>query len=805
MRRRPSAGEANGRAPQVIVRALDRKLLRDLLKMKEQVLAIALVMASGVAMFVMSMSAQISLERSMQGYYEGYRFGEVFAQFKRAPAAVRARIAEIPGVGQVQTRIVRPVTLDIADFDEPVTGRLISVAGERPTDLNLVHLRQGRWLDPGRTEEALVSETFALAHGLAPGDPVHAIINGKLERLRIVGLVISPEFIYTIRPGELVPDEKRYGVLWASHRLMEAAFDMEGAFNDVSLTLEHGASEQTVIDRLDELLAPYGSLGAYGRQDHPSHEFVANEIVQLRSMAMTAPMIFLIVTGFLMNVVISRLVATQREQIATLKAVGYHKRSLALHYLKLIGVIVAIGSILGVAAGVRLGRAMTNLYTQFFHFPVYDFHLSYPSLLLGVGLSAAAAVAGTGVAVWRATRLPPAEAMRPLAPSAYRPSLLERLGLSNLLSPSARMVLRQLERQPVRALMSVIGMAMAVSITIFGAFMEDSVNYIITHQFETIQRQDLTVAFLEPADPTAILDIGHLPGVVQVEPFRVLPARLRSGPRSRRLGITALPAEPNLYRLVDDQGRRVTLPPEGVLLGDKVASLLEVSPGDFVTLEVLEAERPVADVVVSGIIREYTGITAYMRLETANRLMRRDGWVSGAFVAADTGDIQRLYSELKQAPQVGSVSVKSATVRGFRETMAENMLMMRTFNILFACIITFGVVYNSARIAVSERGRDLATLRVIGYTRREVSQILLGELAVLVAVAIPLGLVFGRLLSGWSTAAFETELFRIPLVIEPSTYGFAAVVTLVAAVLSGLAVRRRLDRLDLVGVLKTRD
>ena len=788
-----------------MLRALDKKLVRDLLQMKGQVLAIALVMACGVAMFIMSMSSQVSLERSMEVYYEGYRFGEVFAQLKRAPAAVRQRIGDIPGVGQVQTRIVRPVTLDVAGFDEPVTGRLISVAGERPADLNLLHLRMGRWLDPAHPEEALVSEAFAQAHGLKPGDSVRGIINGKLERLRIVGLVLSPEFIYTIRPGDLVPDEKRYGVLFVSHRLMEAAFDMEGAFNDVSLTLEHGASEPEVIDALDGLLGPYGSIGAYGRDDHPSHEFVANEIVQLRTMAMTAPVIFLVVTAFLMNVVISRLVTTQREQIATLKALGYTRLTLAIHYLKFVAVVVVLGSIVGAAAGIRLGQAMTALYTQFFAFPVYGFLLSYPSLLLGIGASAAAAVAGTAAAVWRATRLPPAESMRPQAPAAYRPALLERLGLQKLFTPPWRMVLRQLERQPMRAVMSCVGMAMAVSILIFGAFMEDAVDFVIEHQFETVQRQDVTVGFLEATEGQILYDLAHLPGVTQVEPFRVLPVRLRAGPRSRRMAVTALPPESPLYRLVDEKGDPFSLPEEGIVLGDKAADVLEVGPGDVVSLEVLESERPSVDVQVTGIIREYTGITAYMRLDAANRLMKRGELVSGAFVAADAGDIRALYTELKNAPQVASVNVKSATVQSFRQTLAENMLMMRTFNIIFACIITFGVVYNSARIALSERSRELATLRVIGYSRREISQILLGELALLVIVAIPLGLVLGRLMVGWSAAAFETELFRIPVVVDPSTYGAAACVALVAAALSGLTVRRRLDKLDLIGVLKTRE
>ncbi len=786
-----------------MLRALDRKLLRDLLQMKAQMAAIAMVMACGVAILVTTLSALRSLQATMDAYYERHRFSQVFAQLTRAPDALIPRLAEIPGVAQVQTRIARSVTLDVEGFPEPVVGRLISIDGERPTDLNLLYLRGGRWLDPDRPDEALVSETFANAHGLRPGDTVRAVINGKLERLRIVGTVLSPEYVWTIRPGDVVPDDRRYGVLWTGERLLESAFNMEGAFNDVSLTLEHGASEQGVIARLDHLLEPYGSAGAFGREDHPSHEFVANEIAQLRVQAMVAPTIFLSVAAFLLNVVISRLIATQREQIATLKAVGYGQWSIGLHYVKLVLIIALAGSLVGLFFGSLLGRLVTELYARFFHFPAFSFIIDFRAALLAVTICSAAGLTGAAGAVWSATRLAPAEAMRPQSPANFRPTLVERIGLGRLLSPVGRMILRQLERRPLRAGLSCLGIALAVGIMIVGAFVQDAVNFIMDHQFQTVQRQDVTIGFAEATDGEVLADVRHLPGVTRVEPFRSLPVRIRSGPVSRRLGVMAVDPGTSLYSLLDAAGEPVALPDDGIVISDMLAELLEVRPGDTITVEVLEAERPTAQVVVQGLVREFTGTSAYMRLDAANRLMNRGRVVSGAFISADENYLPALYDELKRVPQVASVNIKAASLQSFRDTIAQNLMVMRTLNVTFACIIAFGVIYNSARIALSERSRELATMRVIGFTRGEISLILLGELATLVMLAIPLGLVIGHWLARLATILFETEMFRVPFIIEPSTYGFAAVVAIIAATISGLAVRRRLDKLDLVGVLKT--
>lgn len=785
--------------------ALDRKLLRDLWQMRGQALAICLVMACGVATFVMALSMLHSLEDTQERYYEDYRFAHVFAHLKRAPRTLVERLMEIPGVSQAQVRIVEDVTLDLTTLPEPAIGRLISVPDRGEAMMNQLYLRRGRWLEPGRTEEVLACEAFADAHGLEPGDQLSAIINGHRQSLRVVGVVLSPEYIYQIRPGDVLPDAKRFGVLWMNEADLAAAFDMEGAFNDLTLRLMPGASEQEVIRRIDRLTADYGCLGAYTRAEQTSNEFISNELRQLRSMALITPIIFLAVAAFLMNIVMTRLIGTQREQIATLKAFGYGRVEIGWHYLKMVLVLVVLGSGLGTAAGAWMGSGLTVMYTRFFHFPVLNYSLQPRVIGLGLLICAGSTIAGALGTVWRAMRQPPAEAMRPEPPQSFRPTVVERLGLQRFLSPAVRMILRQMERQPMRSLLSGLGIALATAILVLGDFVSDSVQYAIDSYFHLAQRQDVTVLFAEPSAGRVVYDLIHLPGVRRCESFRAVPVRFRLGPRSRRLAIQGLDRHGELYRIIDANQQCLTLPEDGLVLSHKLADLLNARVGDTITVEVLEGIRPVREILVVDVVDDFFGTSAYMDRAALNRLMHEGPMSSGAYLAVDPARLEELYATLKHSPSVAGVVIKEAALASFRDTLAQNLLLMKTFILIFACIISFGVVYNCVRISLSERARELATLRVIGFTRVEVSRILLGELAVLTLAAIPGGLLLGKALAAWDTRANDTELFRLPLWIEPSTYGFAVVVTLLAALISGLIVRRQIDRLDLVSVLKTKE
>lgn len=786
--------------------ALHRKLLRDLWHLRGPAIAVGLVLACGVATFVMSLCTLSTLEWTQTAYYERQRFADIFVRLKRAPEALAARIAEIPGVSRIETRLVEFVNLDVPGMREPATGQLISVPDYAQPTLNGLYLRMGRWPDPLRPGEALVSDGFASAHGLTPGARVIGILNGRRQELTIVGIAFSPEFIYQIQEGGLLPDERRFGIFWLPRSALAAAFNLEGAFNSALVSTSADVTEQEILRRVDLLTEPYGGVGAYARSDQSSHKFISNEMNELRGMASVVPTIFLLVSGFLLQVIVSRLIGTQREQIAMLKAFGYRSTEIGIHYWQLVLIIAFLAWVLGMLAGIWFGRGIAEMYARFFHFPVYQFRLDTRVLIQALALSLGLATAASWTAVQRAMRLPPAEAMRPEAPANYRPTWLERSGIMSLATPSARMILRQIVRRPFRSAVTVTGLALSVAVLILGSFMVDALSDVISTEFFVSQRQDLTLSLVEVSSGRVISTLTDLPGVKAVESFRTVPVRIRAGHRSRRLSLMGLVSEPRLFRLVDIHRNVQPVPRKGVIVSEKLAETLAMQVGDRLDIEILEGERKTVRVPIVATISDFQGESVYTSLAYVHELIEEQDAVSGVFCQVDPADLDALYHELKTSPQLSNVALKSASLTTIRETIAANILRMRTFNVLFACIIACGVIYNSARISLAERSRDLATLRVLGFTRGEVSTILLGELTLLTGVAIPLGLAGGYWLADFVIRlAYDTELFRIPLVVARSTYAFAATTTMLAAAVSGWLVIRRLSQLDLVSVLKARE
>jgi putative ABC transport system permease protein len=785
--------------------ALNRKLLRDLWRLRGQVLAIALVIASGIALLAMSLTSMQALTDTATAYYERYRFADVFARVERAPEHIVERIRLLPGVQTVEARVVKSAVLDIDGFEEPVIGQLVSMPERYEAELNRLALRSGRMPRLGAPDEALLSEPFAEAHGLLPGDSIRAIINGNWRQLIIVGLALSPEYVYTIGPGALMPDDQRFGVIWLGQEAMQAAFDLQGAFNSLSLTLLRGTNPENVISLLDDMLARYGGLGAYAREDQISNWFLMNEIKQLETLAAILPTVFLAVAAFLTNMVLARLITVERSEIGLFKAFGYRDRDIIWHYIKFVLGIAIIGIVLGWVFGYYLGQMNTRMYAEFYRFPFLLFDPGIQPFAIAAGASVLAAILGVIGAVRTIAAMPPAEAMRPPSPPLFRRTLLSRIPLLRALDQPTRILLRQIGRYPLRSAFTSFGVGMAVAVLISSMQWLDSINHLVDVYFLQAQAQDVTVGFGEPRSAEVIRDLQRMPGVITAEAMRVVPAKLRNGHLEERESLQGLPARQQLHQVYDATGHAVDLPPKGLVISTMLAEMLQVKPGDTISVEVLEGRRPTFEIPVARTFETYIGSPAYLDIHELNRLMKERDTVSAVHLRLDSDQEVEFYRAMKQVPRMSFISLKDAAVKTFHETLAETLLIFVSFFVIFSCVLAFGVAYNASRIALSERGRELATLRVLGFTRAEISYILLGEIGLLTVIALPLGCLSGFMLTSVMLAGFKTELYRVPMAIQLETYGTAILIALAATAFSAFIVRRRLDTLDLIGVLKTRE
>lgn len=779
---------------------LDRKVLRDLWSLRGQAFTIALLVATGVTVLVGSVSTYVSLLTTEETYYQDSRFADLWADVKRAPRSLFPSLSGIPGAALVEGRVVKDVRVAWPQSDLSVAGRIISVPVNGQPQLNQLHLVKGRWIDPLRRDEILVNVGFAETWSVAPGDPIDVILNGRLQTFHVAGIAHSPEFVYASRSGNPLPDDRTFVVLWAGEDAVAAAFDMEGAFNNLAVSLAPGASAAAVMAALDDRLDPYGAPGAYERRDQPSHRFLSDELAEQRTLAITVPVVFFGIAAFLLNVVLGRLVEAQREQIAALKALGFPTLPISLHYVKFVAVVCALGSIAGVLVGIWYGHGMLNNYRPFFRFPelAYTFPPWLPFAALAV--SFAAAITGVLASVRRVLRLTPAEAMRPPAPAAFSLALA-----GGRLRPGAKMVLRGIIGRPLRSLLTIVGLAFAVPMIVLGLFWWDALDHMVAVQFDGIERGDAFVTFTDPVSGRVVREIGHIPGVLAVEGQRIVPVRLRAGHRTYRIGLTGLVEGSELRVPRDNDLAALPLPSDGVMISTGLAERLGIGIGSDLTVEVLEGERPVRQLPVTALVDEMLGYSAYMEIGSLNRFMREGDLVSHAALRVDPALATEVWRRLAEFPRIVSTSVKAIWLRVFDEKIAGMVVISAVVLTAFGLIIAVGVVYNSARIALQERAWELASLRILGFSRAEVSRILLAELGIEMLIAIPLGLAMAQGIVGLLLGLRDTETFRIPAVISEATFATAALTIVAAGLVSALLVRRRIDQLDLVAVLKTRD
>ena len=785
--------------------ALDKKLLRDFGRLWVQALAIAMVMAGGVSILLMSFGMSTALDQTRATYYERNRFADVFASARRVPLSLMQDIRAIDGVAAAEARVTTFATLDLAGKSASTLGYFVSLPPDGQPLLNEPMLRSGTWPDPNSTDEIVVNEPFAQANDFSVGDTISANLNGNKRRLTITGTVLSPEFIYTIGPGSMVPDNEDYGIAWMPERALAAAVNRTGAFDDLAVKLRPGFDAEPVIDTIDDLLEPYGGAGATDRSSQISNAYIDSEIEQLRQISYILPPIFLAITVFLVNLVIGRIVTLERSEIGLLKALGYSNSAVCLHYLFLAGLVAVAGVGIGWAVGSWLSFQLAQIYAEFLNFPYLIYNISWNTYIVSGLLGFAAASFGAIRSSLRAASLSPAIAMSPPAPPRFRRNWIDRTLAWLRVSQPTMMILRSLIRWPFRALFSILGMALAVAVLIAANFFPDALDEIIDMAFYQSNRQHAVLFFAEDLPETAVEEARNLPGVLQAEGQQYKSAILRNGHFEKRVSVEARRPGNDLSRIVDATGTVVDAPPGGIMLTERLADQLGVGVGDTVETEFLDGRRSTFDLTVTGLVTQYFGLGAYMDQDTLARMFQQSPRVSAINITFDAARREELDASLKELPALAGTIMMAENRRSFQDTVSENILIATTIYAILGALMTVGVAYNGARIQLSERARELASLRILGFTRGEVSYILVGETMLLALIAQPLGWWMGYRFAKLLTEGFTSDLYAIPLILEPRTFTNASLTVLIAALVSVLLVRRRLDSMNLVSVMKTRE
>lgn len=773
--------------------------------MRINAIAVAMVLGCGLSIFVMAVGMRASLERTREEYYSKQHMADLAVSLVRAPERIEADLVAAPGISAVELRIAGFALLDLPGVMEPASARIVSLPPSgRPTVNNLV-LARGRWPDPAIADEVLVNEAFAKALDLDMGATLEATLHGRRQTLRIVGIANSPEFVFVSAPGELFPQPDRFAVIWMGHEALSRAYDLQGAFNEAVFRLTPDADQQQVKRSIDAIVERYGSTGVYGRDRMPSDRFLTEELRQLATMAAFLPAFFLVIAAFLVNVALARIIATERSNIGLLKAFGYSDAAVAWHYAKSALLLGAVGALIGSGAGIWLGRLIAAVYRDYYHFPRLDFAAPPWVFLAAWGAAFAAASAGALAAVLNAARIAPASALAPPRPVTFSQSNGFTGALAPYLDAKSRIILRRIVRFPRRSATTVIGIALAIGLLVVARTFPAVMDRLLDVHFSQTNRQDVTLSFIEAREEGVLHAIEQLPGVIHAEPARIDSVILHNGVRRVEEALIGARPGDRLSRLIGAQGEIVPPPVSGVALARALAAKLEVEAGDPIDVEQTRGNRLRTTVRVAAIVDPMVGSSAYMDLDAQALLMREPHQITGANVRLDPAAYEAFNRELKRTPALVGASFLNLAEQSMRRSYDEGVGYMNLVYLSFAAVMAGGVAFSAARVTLAEQERDLATLRVLGFTRLEVSYVLIGELAALAIFAIPAGCVAGTLMANWLMQLFQTDMYSFPYVFNPEGYAFAIAFTLACVAVAALIVRNGIDRLDMVGVLKGRD
>lgn len=786
-----------------MIPALMRKALRDLRLLRGQLLAIILLVAAGSATFIMMRSMHSSLMVSLESYYRTQGYPDIFVDVKQAPSSFYETLRQIDGVSDVRLRVRQHVSIDIPGLEEVASAEVVSLPDEA-SSFSSLHYVSGSAPDAASADAAVVYAPFAEANNLSVGDTITVLLNGARSRLRITGTAISPEYLIIMSPGTLMLDNRRNGVLWMHDEVLASRFNMTGGWNSAVIRTRIGTRPDRLRPILDAAVRPFGSFGASLRNDQLSHRFITDEIRQNEVSALIIPSIIYGVAIFLLNISISRLVLSQRSIVAVLRAFGYSRGAIAGHYVVIAMVVVVIATIIGSAIGYAGGIRLAQWYMEFYRFPKLIFSIPNQTLFLTVGLAILAAVAGTFGAIRTVFLMQPAEAMKPPAPKTFHPGPLTLVTAAWRIGVTTRLMLQNIDRRLMPSLL-VLGMiALATSIIILARYIDDAMDRMMYVEYDRSKLASATVTFNRAVPFSVARELEAIDGITRSEPFRSIGVDILASNESYRTTVSTRNPDSRLIRVVDADGNRQGIPTSGMMMTEYLALRLGLDVGDTVSIVLLEARRDTVRMILASTPREALGAQCYVSSEALSDVCHEEPLANGSFIEAAPNSSALIHSKLKDRPGVVGVLFRDVAIKSFTEVYGGNVLVVALYLLLLACLVAIGVLYNNARIVIAERSAELASMRIQGFTVREVARIILGEQCMITFVGIPLGAGLGIVMCYAISTSVQADFLRIPFAVSRMTVLVAAFVIIAVSAFVALRIYIMLRKLDLVAVLKER-
>lgn len=787
------------------MKILFRNLFRDIKKSKGQFISILIIVVLGVSFYTSLNSMFRNLSNSSSKYYEEYRLADIWVDIYKSPESVKKYIEDLPNIQKVTERIVKDASVNISN--ENATLRFITLPNVKEDILNDIVIKSGRYFSEEDDNQCLLDEDFFKANDLKLGDYIYPIINGNEVKLKIIASVKSPEYVYTLRDSsEIMPDNKKFGIIYVKKSFGEAVFDFKGSINNISVKLLDTTKIESSKDDIKRALKNYGISGIIDRDEQTSTMIIQDEIEKMQAMGSSFPIIFFIVASVIIYIMMSRMVENQRGQIGVLKALGFSNLQVLIYYMSYAAIISISGSIIGSVIGTYMGIGLTTFINQYFNLPLAKTEI-YLDLVIPASILTLTFSLFAGYHSCKSVfKIMPSEAMREKSPEIGKKTVIEKVNLiwkhtSNL----EKIVIRNIFRYKKRAFLTSIGIIFSTAILLIALTMKDSTDFMIEQQYGSIQDYDIKVKFSSLISTNELDSIKTIEHVKDVEAILETGIEISNGWKSKNIELTALINEPKIYKVVNNHGENINMPKNGILIPDRLADTLSVDINDNVNIKFFLPGKAPKEVLVKGIIAQYVGSSAYTSMDNLNNLLGEGMIASSAVLKLDSSNSENEVKKyLRDMKGVTSVESKADSYNAFIKTMAAMKASIGSLIVLSA-VLLMAVLYNIAAINIFERQRELATLKVLGFHNNEIKKIIFNENYIIVSFAILFGIPLGNWLGKYIIVASSTDSYTIPHVISLKSYVITIILTLAFAIITNSILMKKIKSINMLEVLKNKE
>ncbi len=781
---------------------LFKKVVRTMLENKRSYVACILIIAVGMASYSAFSNVVQGLYSAKEEYYRDFKFADVFSTVTAMPINKTDELKNMKGIEDVSARLIKDVRVVLPQKDKIITLRLIGVDADA-VKLNNYFVTGNNLVND---KDLLLGKGFFDYYKYKFGDTINLIISGRIYTFNISGMAQSPEYVYTIPDnGGMFPDSSAFDIAFVKKETLEKITNSIGIVNNVAFKLSGGTTFEDIKSPLESELKKYGMLSLVEQKNQVSNFMLGQELTQLQSTATSMPSLFLIISAVILYIVLRRVIEQERTQVGTLKAFGYSNREVLFHYLQFGFITGFLGGTIGSLLGIPLSSSMLTMYTQFFNFPHINATFSSAYIVGGTLLATLTGVFAAFMAVKSLLKLSPADAMRPASPNIVNSFSLDgNFFVKTFLNSTGRMSLRYIFRNKMRSIFILLSITISFGIMSFIFSYNIMMDQIIFDQLTKVQIYDLKVG-LKNAVPynVAIKALSEVRGIDDIDALLEVPVTMKYKNIAINGLITSISEDSSLYKIIDDHYKQYLPPKDGIILNKNIAKKLGIEKNSVIEISTPMFKNKI-EIRVADVISQNFGSGCYIDSDAFCKIFGIEKTANSIIVKGDS-DITASVKQLTlDAKNVSLVEDKSSSLKMIQDLMASYNFMIYMMGII-AVLVSFAIIYNISSVSLSERKRELATMRVLGLTATETMEVVSFEHWLLCFIGIIIGIPFSNFLKISMAQSLNSDMYSFPTVTPLNAYIFAAISCGISVFLSNNTSFKKIKTFDLVDVLKERE